>query len=68
MQVYVPWCEWDIGLNGVGYTTEELARKEIKRAFNTVFKNDPDTDFDDCFEAGFVGWNRMTILSEETQQ
>jgi hypothetical protein len=67
MKIYIPWCEWDIGLENVGYTTKALAIAETKRAFNITFKDDSDMNFDECWANGYVGWNRWTVVSEKSE-
>lgn len=48
--LYSIWCEWDIGQEGLIFSKAVFAKERAKELFETQFDDDPDMDFDECWE------------------
>lgn len=55
------WCEWDIGQEGRIFTSVEAAKKDAKELWDIQFGDEPDMDFDECWE-DLIGVEHQTLI------
>ena len=59
MIVYKVWCEWDIGLEGVMFASEEAARRDVKAALKD---SDVEESLQELEDEGLVSFEAMRVI------
>lgn len=58
--MYTVWCEWDIGIEGLVFTTKEVA---IRHANINLEACGIDEDYDELRGQGLIGLNVVEVIS-----
>lgn len=61
MNLLRAWCEWDIGVEGVVYTSEEVAHLDLAEALANCGVEEP---FEELLEQGLVGLEPVMVIGE----
>ncbi len=57
--VYAVWCEWDIGLNDVVFTSKEVAKRSVKEA---LVDCGTEGSVDELCNKGLLGYTKMEVI------
>lgn len=61
--MYKAWCEWDIGLDEVVFTSKTAAENHIRSIWKDCGFDDEYT-YDDAVEESLIGFVKLEVIGE----